>query len=133
MRKEIERYENGIIKRVYIEDKGFAVCKIYNPKGQLLVYYTQKNNQYDGVYEEFFDDGRRKKRCYFKAGKLTGLYEEYNQKEELVIRRLYWKNEIMKSKRELIIRNVGYAFKVARHKCFDIARSLTKRIKGLHR
>ena len=115
MKKEIQRYENGVIKSICFEDSGYAVYKFYNEKGQVEKEYSCRNGQYDGVYNEFFSNGQVYKRCSYKNGKLDGLYEEFNPKGERIASILYCDGVVVKNKTQLTIYKIKRVFKVATH------------------
>lgn len=106
MKKEIDRYENGIIKSFCFEDNGFGVFKFYNQEGVLIKEYSLRNGQYDGQYREFFDDGKTRKMCVYKNGKLNGIYEELDSKGFVVVKKFYRDDEEIKGVKELVIHDL---------------------------
>ena len=95
-------YTSGKLKSEvsYVNGKKQGINKEYNENGviQSLVYYhngyitdREQINRYDrnglkqGVWKEFYDDGKLKNESSFKDGRLNGLYKEFNEKGNLIL------------------------------------------------
>jgi antitoxin component YwqK of YwqJK toxin-antitoxin module len=95
-------YNDGTLKSEvsYVNGKMQGLSRQYEKEGNIitLIYYhngymTDKEeiNRYneegqkDGVWKEFYPDGKVKKEEHYKDGLLDGLYKEFNKKGNLVL------------------------------------------------
>jgi antitoxin component YwqK of YwqJK toxin-antitoxin module len=95
-------YNNGKLKEIveYKENKKNGVANEYNLEGNLITIQKysngvltdrQKINRLDdsslkqGLWQEYFDNGRLKNEKYYKRGDLNGQYKEYDEKGNLIL------------------------------------------------
>ena len=95
-------YEDGNIKSEvsYVNGKKQGLTREYDPRGVIstLVYYhnghltdkeeinrTDNNGNKQGVWKEFYEDGKLKTEKNYRDDMLDGLYKEFNTKGNLVV------------------------------------------------
>ncbi len=90
--------------------KSKVLTKEYSENGviQSLVYYhngyitdREQINRYDrngikqGVWKEFYEDGKLKNEKDYKDGMLNGLYKEFNEKGNLILVLKYENDQVI--------------------------------------
>src|SRR3990167_9007202 len=68
------------------EDKLDGLYEEYYKDGRLRSRYNYQAGELDGLYEDFYEDGRLSYRCNYQAGELEGLYEGYYKDGKLSYR-----------------------------------------------
>ena len=84
-----EYYENGKLKQKceYINNFKFGRIEHYFENGQIhkIVHCNIENSRnYDGPYEEYYENGQLKIKTNYKVGYKKGGYEEYNENGKLI-------------------------------------------------
>ncbi len=71
---------------------GFKQFYFEGTENKIQYEYTLKNNEFDGVYKEYFFNGNLKFDFFYKLGKKHGIQREYNYDGELLIETNYINN-----------------------------------------
>ncbi len=82
-------YDNGQLKEKceYINNFKFGRIEYYFENGQIhkIVHCNIENRRnYDGPYEEYYENGQLKIKTNYKVGYKKGVYEEYNENGKLI-------------------------------------------------
>jgi uncharacterized protein len=98
--KEIVNYREGKRNGISLEFARDSLVTAYRMFVNDIMVENERVNRNDtnkwrqGVWKDFFEDGRLKKEAYYRNDTLDGLYKEFNEKGNLIVSMIYEKGKI---------------------------------------